>query len=52
VEANGAAAHARFRTGRGRIEVVDVRSGEITVEIPRSALGARVEVDGKVIFQK
>ena len=52
VEANGAAAHARFRTGPGRIEVVDVTSGEVRVEIPRSALGARVEVDGKVIFQK
>jgi hypothetical protein len=52
VEAIGAAAHARFRTGAGRIEVVDVPSGEVRVEIPRSALGARVEVDGKVIFQK
>lgn len=51
VRASGAAAGARFRTGPGRIEITGVTGGEVNVDIPKSALGARVEVDGKVIFQ-
>jgi hypothetical protein len=52
VQASGAAAHARFRTSPGRIEMVRVDGGEVVIDLPRSLIDARVEVDGRVIFQK
>lgn len=50
VEANGAAARARFRTGPGRLEVVGIESGSIVVQIPRAIQDAIVEQDGRTIF--
>lgn len=52
VQALGGATRARFRTGPGRIEVIGVQKGEVAVEIPRSAWDARVEADGRMLFQK
>ena len=52
VQTSGGAAHARFRTGPGRIEVLGIEKGEVTIEMPRSVIDARVEVDGRVLFQK
>lgn len=52
VEVTDAMAQARFRTGPGRIEVVGLGNGEAVVEIPGAALEARVEVDGRPIFEK
>lgn len=52
VQATRGAAHARFRTGPGRIEVVGVHSGEVSVDLPRGASDARVETDGRVLFQR
>lgn len=48
VEATGAAAGARFRTGPGRIEVVGAGPGEVHVVLPRAARTAVVEVNGEV----
>lgn len=48
VQATGAAADARFRTGPGRIEVVGAGPGEVQVTLPRAAHTAVVEVDGRV----
>lgn len=48
VEATGAAAGARFRTGPGRIEVVGAGPGEVHVVLPRAAHTAVVEVNGEV----
>jgi anti-sigma factor RsiW len=42
----------RFRTGSGRIEVAGLTSGTVTIEIPRNAHGATVEVDGLVYVYK
>jgi hypothetical protein len=42
----------RFRTGAGRIEVAGLNAGLVTVEIPRSAQGATIEVDGLVYVYK
>jgi hypothetical protein len=42
----------RFRTGAGRIEVAGLNAGRIMVEIPRSAQGATIEVDGLVYVYK
>ena len=50
VQATGPAAHARFRTGPGRIEVLNVKKGEVVVEIPRG-VSARVVADGRVLFE-
>jgi putative zinc finger protein len=52
VTATGAAAGARFRTGPGRIEVVGAGAGEVTVELPRGARTAVVEVNGSVYVAK
>jgi hypothetical protein len=52
VQASGAAAQARFRTGPGRIEVVGINGGEVAIDLPRRLVDARVEVDGRLIFQK
>jgi anti-sigma factor RsiW len=51
VEATGAAARARFRTGSGSLEMSGVEGGTIVVQIPRGILDGRVEQDGKVIFK-
>ncbi len=51
VEATGAAAKARFRTGAGLLEVDGVTGGTVIVEIPRSATDAVVEQDGKTIYR-
>lgn len=51
VEANGAAARARFRTGAGRLEVVGVEGGSVVVQMPRAIQDATVEQDGRIIFR-
>ena len=50
VETKGLAAQARFRTGPGRIEVIDIGGGNVVVQIPSSVKDATVEQDGRVIF--
>lgn len=52
VQATGAAARARFRTGPGRIEMIGVGGGEVVVEMPANVTVARVEADGRVLFEK
>lgn len=52
VTATGAAATARFRTGPGRIEVLDAGPGELVVTLPASADAAFVEVNGRVLAAK
>jgi hypothetical protein len=52
VSATGAAAGARFRTGPGRIEVLDAGAGEVRIALPRGAKAAVVEVDGRVYVAK
>jgi hypothetical protein len=52
VSAAGAAAGARFRTGPGRIEVLDAGAGEVRIALPRGASAAVVEVDGRVYVAK
>ncbi|HEX8363486.1 MAG TPA: zf-HC2 domain-containing protein [Longimicrobium sp.] len=52
VSAAGAAAGARFRTGPGRIEVLDAGAGEVRIALPRAARAAVVEVDGRVYVAK
>ena len=52
VQTSGGAERARFSTGPGRIELRGVTKGEVTVELPRNAQAARVEVDGKVLYQR
>lgn len=43
---------ARFRTARGRIEVLEPTAGELLVELPRSARQGLVEVDGRAVLEK
>lgn len=43
---------ARYRTGPGRIEILDAAPGEVLIEIPRSASWAAVDVDGRVVVRK
>lgn len=43
---------ARFRTARGRIEVLEPAAGELLVELPRSARYGLVEVDGQAVLEK
>lgn len=43
---------ARYRTGAGSVEVLDAAAGEVTIEIPRAARWAVVEVDGRRIVEK
>jgi hypothetical protein len=52
VYATGRAAGARFRTGPGRIEVVDAGPGEVRVDLPRDAQAAVVEVNGRTYVAK
>lgn len=52
IQASGAAAHARFRTGPGSAELIGVGKGEITIDLPRAATDARVKADGKVLFPR
>lgn len=52
VQVSDATAQSRFRTGPGRIEAVSIGSAEVVVEIPRAALEARVELDGRPVFEK
>lgn len=51
VEATGAAARARFRTGAGLLEMDGVQGGTVVVEIPRSATDAVVQQDGRTIYR-
>lgn len=48
----GGAAGARFRTGAGRIEVIDAAGGQVRIEIPRGAVAATVMINGHVVLQK
>jgi hypothetical protein len=52
VQATGDAAKARFRTGAGRIELIGVGKGEVLIDLPNSVKDARVEADGRVLFEK
>lgn len=52
VFATGAAAEARFTTGRGRIDVVGAPSGTLRVEIPREAASATLSLNGSVYVVK
>lgn len=52
VQASGEAARARFKTGPGRVELIGVGKGDVVVDVPASALDARVEADGRVLFEK
>lgn len=52
VYATGAAAEARFTTGRGRIDAVGAASGTLRVEIPRDAVSATVIVNGRTYVVK
>ena len=47
VFANGEAASARFTSAPGSIEVQDARSGELRIEIPRSASSATILDNGR-----
>jgi len=47
VRVTGEAGSPRFVTGPGTLEVIGSREGEIWVELPRSASGAVVRVDGQ-----
>ncbi len=51
-EAAVAALGARFRTGPGWIEVLEAGPGELQIELPRSLLSGRVEVDGRAVVVK
>ncbi len=51
VEATGAAARARFRTGAGLLEVDGVQGGSVIVEIPRGVSNAAVVRDGATIYR-
>jgi uncharacterized membrane protein len=51
VEATGAAAQARFRTGAGLLEVDGIGGGSVVVEIPRSVSNAVVLRDGQTIYR-
>jgi anti-sigma factor RsiW len=52
VFAIGAAADARFSTAAGRIEVADAAGGELRIQIPRRAIAASIEVDGRRYLEK
>lgn len=52
VTALGAVTDPVFRTAPGRIEVRGAVGGEVTIELPRSLLEARVVVDGEVYAEK
>ena len=52
VYASGAAASSRFRTGAGRIEVLNARGGELRIELPRGVAAATVTVNGKEYLRK
>jgi len=43
---------ARFRTSPGRIEVLNAGAGTLEVKLPRSAVRAAVEVNGRVYVSK
>ncbi|NJD09953.1 MAG: hypothetical protein FIB01_05730 [Gemmatimonadetes bacterium] len=47
VEAGSDAEDVRFRTGRGRIEVMNLGSAEAVIRIPRSLRSASLDVDGR-----
>ena len=51
VEATGAAAQARFRTGAGLLEVDGITGGSVVVQIPRGVSSAVVTQNGRTIFQ-
>jgi hypothetical protein len=51
VEAEGAAAKARFRTGAGLLELDGISGGRVVVQIPKSVSNATVEQDGRTIFR-
>ncbi|MFQ5889501.1 MAG: anti-sigma factor family protein [Gemmatimonadota bacterium] len=48
----GEDAEARFRIGPGRIEVSGSGRGDLVVDLPRSALEATVEVEGRIAVMK
>jgi hypothetical protein len=49
---NASDADARTRQTAGRLDVYGLSSGPVTIEIPRSAVDALVEVDGRVWWHK
>ena len=52
VSATGLASGARFRTGPDRIEIANADTGEVRIEIPRTAARFALEVDGRVLLSK
>jgi anti-sigma factor RsiW len=52
VQASGAAAGSLFRTGPGRIAVVEAGPGEVRINIPRSTRKATLLVDGTLYLLK
>lgn len=47
VEAEGEAQDVRFRSGSGRIEVMNLGTAHVSIQIPRSLPFASLEVDGR-----
>lgn len=52
VYGNGEASAGRFRSGEGSIEVSGVPGGSLSIEIPRTATAATVELNGEVRLVK
>ena len=48
----GDAASAQFDGTTGRVEVIDATGGQLRIEIPRAAVTASVEIDGRVYLVK
>jgi anti-sigma factor RsiW len=43
---------ARYRTGNGWMEISNLGTGDLLVDLPRSVSSATIEVNGRVILQK
>jgi hypothetical protein len=52
VRGRGAAADAQFRSGAGRLTIVEAAGGELDVTIPQSLAVMRIEVDGAAYLTK
>lgn len=52
VRARGEATSARFRSGPGRLTIVEAGAGEITLELPHSTRVVTLEVDGRRYLTK
>ena len=52
VRARAGAAGAQFRSGAGRITVVNAAAGDVLLTIPRAVGRVRIEVDGRALLTK